>query len=228
MIAHGVNGNGSWEILAAEPMFDESEYSWREFFHKLKKRGLQGVSLCVSDAQAGIQAAVKKELLGVSWQRCKVHFMRNILAKVPRTRKKQRFAAHLKQGWLQPDKKSARRAATQLAQEYGERFPDAIRCLEEGLQDSLEFYSFPEIDPKKISSANMSERTIGEVRRRSRVIGVFPTIESWVRLETCYLMEYSEDWRSDRSYIKREKIQEAKECNRAFLTAQPAEVSRLS
>jgi transposase-like protein len=68
----------------------------------------------------------------------------------------------------------------------------------------------------------MSERTVREVRRRSRVIGVFPSVESWVRLETCYLMEYSEDWRSDRSYIRREKVQEVMERNRSFLTAQAA------
>ena len=221
MIAHGVSSSGSREILAIEPMFDESEDSWREFFRKLKKRGMKRVCLCVSDAHAGIQAAVRKELLGASWQRCKVHFMRNILAKVPH-KEKRRFAAHLKQIWLQPDRKSARRAADQLVQEYGGRFPDAIRCLEEGLEDSLQFYSFPEVDPKKISSTNMSERTVREVRRRSRVIGVFPSVESWVRLETCYLMEYSEDWRSDRSYIKREKVQEVMERNRSFLTAQAA------
>jgi putative transposase len=221
MIAHGVNGNGSREILAVEPMFDESEDSWREFFRKLKKRGLRRVCLCVSDAHAGIQAAVKKELLGASWQRCKVHFMRNILAKVPH-KEKRRFAAHLKQIWLQPDRKGARRTAEQLTEEYGERFADAIRCLEDGFEDSLQFYSFPEIDPKKISSTNMSERTVREVRRRSRVIGVFPSVESWVRLETCYLMEYSEDWRSDRSYIKREKVQEVLEHSRSFLTAQAA------
>ena len=88
MIAHGVNGNGSREILAVEPMFDESEDSWRAFFQKLKKRGLRRVGLCISDAHAGIQAAVKKELLGRSWQRCKVHFMRNILgAEVPHKEK---------------------------------------------------------------------------------------------------------------------------------------------
>jgi putative transposase len=109
-----------------------------------------------------------------------------------------------------------------LAEAYGDRFPEAIRCLEDGLEDSLQFYNFPEIDPKKISSTNMSERSIREVRRRSRVIGIFPTIDSWVRLETCYLMEYSEDWPTDRSYIKREKIQEAMEHNRTFLAAQAA------
>jgi len=143
------------------------------------------------------------------------------MAKVPH-KEKRRFAAHLKQIWLQPDRKSARRAADHLAQEYGSRFPDAIRCLEDGLEDSLQFYSFPEVDAKKISSTNMSERTVREVRRRSRVIGVFPSIDSWVRLETCYLMEYSEDWRTDRSYIKRDKVQEVMERNHAFLATQAA------
>ena len=147
--------------------------------------------------------------------------MKHCLAKVPH-KGKRRFAAHLKQIWLQPDRESARRTADQLVQEYGSRFPEAIRCLEEGLEDSLQFYSFPEVDAKKISSTNMSERTVREVRRRSRVIGVFPSVESWVRLETCYLMEYSEDWRSDRSYIKRENVQEVMERNRTFLTAQTA------
>jgi putative transposase len=221
MIAHGINSQGSREILAVEPMYDESEDSWRAFFQKLKKRGLRRVSLCISDAHAGIQAAVKKELLGSSWQRCKVHFMRNILAKVPH-KDKRRFAAHLKQIWLPPDRKSARRIAAQLTQEYGDRFAEALRCLEDGLEDSLQFYGFPEIDPKKISSTNMSERSIREVRRRSRVVGIFPSIESWVRLETCYLIEYSEDWPTDRSYIKREKILLAMERNRAFLAAQAA------
>ena len=103
MIACGVNPAGSREILAVEPMFDESEDSWRLFFRKLKARGMKRTALVVSNAHAGIQAAVRKEWLGASWQRCKVHFMRNILANVPH-REKARFAAHLKQIWLEPDK----------------------------------------------------------------------------------------------------------------------------
>jgi transposase-like protein len=95
MIAHGVNSDGIREILAVERMFDESEDSWRAFFQKLKKRGLRRANLCISDAHAGIQAAVKKELLGASFERCKAHFMRNILARVPH-KEKGRFAAYLR------------------------------------------------------------------------------------------------------------------------------------
>jgi putative transposase len=205
MIACGVNRAGGREVLAVEPMFDESEDSWRAFFRKLKKRGMKRTALCISDAHAGIQATVRKEWLGASWQRCKVHFMRNILAKVPH-REKGRFAAHLKQIWLEPDKKSARRAATALRDDYGKRFSEAIRCLEEGLEDSLAFYDFPEIDKKRISSTNGQERLHMEIRRRSRVVGVFPSVESYVRLTICYLVEYSEDWASERSYIREDKL----------------------
>lgn len=83
----GVSSSGTREILAVELMFDESDNSWREFFRLLKKRGLKRVSLCISDAHAGIQAAVKKEILGANWQRCKAHFMPNILAKAPHMEK---------------------------------------------------------------------------------------------------------------------------------------------
>jgi transposase-like protein len=205
MIACGVNPAGSREILAVEPMFDESEDSWRLFFRKLKARGMKRTALCVSDAHAGLQAAVRKEWLGASWQRCKVHFMRNILAKVPH-REKARFAAHLKQIWLEPDKKSAKRAAAALIDDYGKRFPDAVRCLEEGLEDSLSFYDFPEVDKKRISSTNGQERLNMEIRRRSRVVGVFPSVASYLRLTICYLIEYSEDWENERSYIREDKV----------------------
>jgi putative transposase len=205
MIACGVNPAGSREILAVEPMFDESEDSWRLFFRKLKARGMKRTALCISDAHAGIQAAVRKEWLGASWQRCKVHFMRNILAKVPH-KEKGRFAAHLKQIWLEPDKTSAKRAAGALIDDYGKRFPDAVRCLEEGLEDSLSFYDFPEVDKKRISSTNGQERLNMEIRRRSRVVGVFPSVESFVRLTICYLIEYAEDWASERSYIREDKV----------------------
>jgi len=205
MIAHAVNRAGEREILAIEPMFDETEDSWRAFFRKLKSRGMKRLALCISDAHLGIQAAVRKEWLGASWQRCKVHFMRNILAKIPHKEKK-RFAERLKQIWLQPDKQSALSMASLLIKDYEKRFPEAVKCLENGLEDSLQFYEFPEIDKRRISSTNVVERIIREIRRRSRVIGVFPNQESYVRLITSYLIEYSEDWINERSYIKQEKL----------------------
>jgi transposase-like protein len=142
--------------------------------------------------------------------------MRNILTKVSH-KEKARFAERLKQIWLQPDKRSAKRMAALLSEGYEQRFPEAIHCLEEGLEDPLQFFHFPEIDKKRISSTNVVERIVRKIRRRSRVIGVFPTVHSCVRLVTSYLIEYSEDWGSDRSYIQQEKILTALEQSRELL-----------
>ena len=132
--------------------------------------------------------------------------MRNILAHVGH-RDKAQFAARLKQIWVQPDRESALKLAALFIEEYEEQYPEAIETLKQGLEDSLQFYSFEDFDAKKISSTNMQERLHREVRRRSRVVGIFPSEEAYVRLVTSYLIEYSEDWATSRSYIRAETIE---------------------
>lgn len=200
MVVKGINLQGIPQILAVEAMQNESEATYRDLFGKLKKRGLEKVWLCVSDAHAGLQAAIRKEFLDASWQRCKVHFMRNILAHVNQ-KEKEKFAALLKQIWLEPDRESAIACARRLIDKYEKRFPQAIECLEAGLEDSLQFYTFPEIDHRKISSSNTLERLNLEIRRRSRVVGIFPSVDSYIRLITSFLIEYEEDWQTGHSYI---------------------------
>jgi len=181
MIAYGVDREGQREVLAVEPMWEESEDSWREFMRKLKKRGLRRVCMVISDAHQGLQAAVRKEWIGASWQRCKVHFMRNILARVS-SKDKARLAEKLKHIWLQPDRESAKKLAGVIIEEYERKYPEAMRCLEEGLEESLQFYNFPEVDKRRLSSTNGLERINREIRRRSRVVGVFPSVNSYLRL----------------------------------------------
>ena len=209
LVIYGVNLEGKREILAIEPMYEESEASWAAVFENLKARGLKKVWLVISDAHLGIQAAVRKHFLSTSWQRCKVHLMRNILARVQQ-RDKKAFAEKLKQIWVQPDRKSAVRTAKIFMAEYRSTYPEAVAVLAEGLEDSLQFYAFPEFDHRKIASTNVLERMFREVRRRSRVVGVFPSDEAYIRLLTCYLIEYSEDWLTEKSYIKKEAIEELK------------------
>ncbi len=206
LVVSGLSRSGIREILAVEPMYNESEETYTVLFNTLKGRGLEKVWLVVSDAHLGLQAAVRKCFLGASWQRCKVHFMRNAMARVSHRDKKE-FAAKLKQIWLQPDKKSAMKIARLFIAEYKARYPEAIEVLREGLEDSLQFYEFEDFDSRKIASTNMLDRLHREMRRRSRVVGIFPSVESYVRLLTSYLIEYSEDWSTSKCYIKPENIE---------------------
>ena len=111
---------------------------------------------------------------------------------------------------MQPDRKSAVRTAKIFMAEYRGKYPEAVAVLTVGLEDSLKFYVFPEFDHRKIASTNVRERMFREVRRHSRVVGVFSSDEAHIRLLTCYLIEYSEDWLTEKSYIKKEAIDELK------------------
>ena len=131
--------------------------------------------------------------------------MRNILAHVPQKQKKV-FASEQKSIWLAPSEEVARDRADNLIEKYSKRFPKAVECLEEGLDDSLTFYGYPEFDSRKVASSSMIERLNREIRRRTSVIGIFPNEASYVRLVTAYLIEYSEDWTTSRSYIRESAI----------------------
>ena len=207
MVAYGISQSGERKILAVEPFPDESKECWKEFFVKLKKRGLKESALIISDAHLGIQEAIKEEMPGSGWQRCKVHLMHNVLAKVPHRARKE-FAAKLKQIWLQPDYKTAIKVANIVIDEYAETWKSAIECLENGLEDSLQFFHYKSVDHRKISSTNSIERLNREIRRRSRVVGVFPSKKAYLRLITTYLIEYSEEWSSEqRAYINQEALE---------------------
>jgi putative transposase len=205
-IVCGVAEDGHREILAIEPMLEESEESYRLLFQSLRERGLKTPKLIVSDAHNGLTAAIRKCFPGSSWQRCKVHFMRNILVHVSRA-EKDRFAAQLKLIWQASSMEEAVVLARRLAELYEKRFPKAIEILEAGLEDSLTFYAFPTLDSRKISSNNIMERLNREIRRRTKVIGIFPNPESYVRLISIYLLEYSEDWSSSRAYLSARSLE---------------------
>lgn len=218
MIAYGVTMEGKREVLAIEPFSAETTETWKAFFDRLKERGVEKIALLISDAHYGIQRAFKETFIGASWQRYKVHFMRNIIAHIP-PKAKEMFAAKLKQIWLQESKKDAIRVAQNIIEEFSKKFPEAIEVLQNGLEDSLQFYHFTQIDKRRISSTNVLERINKEIRRRSRVVSIFPSKESYLRLIASYLMEYTEDWEVERSYIRPEKLQEVMEIYEAQLRA---------
>ncbi len=209
LVVYGVTMAGKREILAIEPMYEESQETWGTLFRSLKERGLEKVWLIVSDAHKGIQKAIPHHFLNCSWQRCKVHFMRNIMAHVSHAHKKE-FGARLREIWNQPNRKEALQYAEHIINDYRDHFPEAILCLEEGLEDSLQFYQFSHFDKRKVSSTNNLERLNEEIRRRTRVVGIFPSRESYIRLVTCYLIEYTEDWITERNYISKRAIEAQK------------------
>jgi len=133
--------------------------------------------------------------------------MRNILAHIP-AKEKETFAAKLKQIWEQPDYQSAKHYAELLNEEYQASYPIAIEVLMNDLEDSLQYYEFPVIDPRKISSTNILERLNKEIRRRSKIVGIFPSMDSYLRLISCYLIEYAEDWETSRRYIRKEILEQ--------------------
>ena len=204
-IVCGVSTDGHREVLAIEPMAMESKDSYLALFRDLRSRGLEVPKLIISDAHTGLVAAIQEGFPGASWQRCKVHFMRNILAHIPQ-RTKDAFAKELKQIWLAEDAEHARALAVALAEKYRSKYPKAIECLENGLEDSLTFFSFPMIDQRKIASSNMIERLNKEIRRRTRVVGIFPHEASYMRLVGSYILEYAEDWAYERVYLSPESI----------------------
>ncbi len=207
LVACGVDENRHRDIIAVEPMAEESRSSYGVLFQDLRDRGLATPKLVISDAHSGLGAAIHESFPRASWQRCKVHFMRNILAYVPQ-KEKPSFAAVLKEIWLAPTAELARkRAYDDVLDTYGKRFPKAVQCLENGLEDSLPFYAFPKLDGRKISSSNMLERLNREIRRRTSVVGIFPNEASYVRLVTTYLMEYAKDWSVSRAYLSQESIE---------------------
>ena len=173
-------------------MAEESRSSYGVLFQDLKDCGLATPKLIISDAHSGLVSAIQESFPGASWQRCKAHFMRNILAYVPQ-KEKRSFAAVLKEIWLAPTAELARKRAYDVMDAYAKRFPKAVQCLENGLEDSLTFYAFPKLDAR--------------IRRRTSVVGIFPNEASYVRLVTTYLIEYAEDWSVSRAYLSQESIE---------------------
>lgn len=210
MVVKAVNLEGRPDIIAVEVMENESEDTYLNLFNGLKARGVEKVWLCVSDAHKGLRSAVMKAWTGACWQRCKVHFMRNILSYVPQKRKEE-FASGLKLIWQAPDARTARKLKDDFVSRYEKRFPKAIQCLEEGFEDSIQYYGFELLDSRKISSTNTLERLNEEIRRRTRAVGIFPSIGSYIRLVTSYLIEYMEDKLSGACYMKAETLRQQKE-----------------
>jgi len=208
VIAYGITDKGMRELIGLEIVDTESCDSWSGFFRKLLARGLRGVQLVISDAHAGLKKAIEEVFLGAVWQRCKVHFLRNILAAIPK-KSKETVAADLK-ALFGPNntRERAMEVVDRLIKKYGDRHSRAMQILLDGIDDALMYVDFPSEHAAKISSTNPIERVNREIRRRTRAIGVFPSINSAMRVIGMVLLEMTEDWESQRGYMSLESMQQ--------------------
>ncbi len=189
----GVDEEGFREVLAVEVAGTEKGAAYASLLRGLIDRGLSGVRLVVSDDHEGIKAAVWGELPGVEWQRCIVHFERNVLAHVPATSMGE-VAEDLKAIFKVRREKTAKALAEEFVELYGGRFPKAVAVFEAGIGDALTYLGYPGSHHARIRTTNMLERLFREVKRRTRVVGVFPSETSATTLATAIVLRSSEEW----------------------------------
>ena len=201
VVATAVAATGEREVLGLAVGDSEDEVFWTEFLRSLRARGLAGVRLVISDAHAGLTKAVKKVLSGASWQRCRVHFARNVLARVPKG-SQDMVAAALRTVFVHTDPDELSRTWDHVADTLEAKFPKVTELMHAAKADVVAFSAFPVEHWRKIWSTNPLERLNKEIKRRSNVIGIFPNDASVIRLVGAVLLEQHEDWQiGDRRYF---------------------------
>ncbi|WP_328520573.1 IS256 family transposase [Kribbella sp. NBC_00359] len=217
VVATGVAADGRREVLGFDVGDSEDGAFWTAFLRSLKTRGLRGVQLVISDAHAGLKAAIEAVLLGAAWQRCRVHFLRNVLAQVPKGHADM-VAAAIRTIFAQPDPVHVREQLDVIATMPGRQLPKVEAMLRAAADDVTAFADFPVAHWKKIWSTNPLERVNKEIKRRTDVVGVFPNPAALLRLAGSVLVETHDEWQvSERRYLS--------EGSMALLdtTTQPAE-----
>src|SRR5579859_3273721 len=205
IVAVAVNADGRREVLGMDIGPSEAEPFWTEFLRKLARRGLRGVKLVISDAHEGIKAAVAK-VLHATWQRCRVHFMRNVLAHAGRQGRRV-VAAFIGTAFVQDDAEAASKQWRAVADQLRPKVPKLAAFMDEAEPDVLAFMTFPKDHRPKIHSINPLERLNGEIKRRTDVVGIFPNEEAITRLIGAILLEQNDEWAVQRArYMTLETI----------------------
>jgi putative transposase len=201
VVATGVAADGHREVLGFDVGDSEDGAFWTAFLRSLKARGLHGVQLVISDAHAGLKTATGSVLLGAAWQRCRVHFLRNVLAQVPRG-SAEMVAATIRTIFAQPGPAQVREQLQVIAGMLGRQFPRVEAMLHDAADDITAFAGFPIGHWKKIWSTNPLERLNKEIKRRTDVVGVFPNPEALLRLAGAVLVEAHDEWQvGERRYL---------------------------
>jgi len=206
VVAIGVTFEGERQVLGVDVGASEDRSFWTAFLRGLVKRGLSGVRLVISDAHEGLKQAISTVLTGTAWQRCRVHFMRNLLATVPHAAREP-IAAIVRTIFAQPDHASALVQLHKVADGLRARLPQAAALLEEAAEDILAYKHFPEEHRQQLHSTNPLERLNKEIKRRSTVVGIFPNVRATLRLVGSILLEQDDEWAvAERRYFSIESM----------------------
>ena len=206
VVATGVTATGDREVLGVDVGDSESGAFWTAFLKGLRARGLDGVALVISDHHLGLKEAIGAVFVGSTWQRCRVHFMRNVLARVPRA-SAEMVAAAVRTIFAQPDAAHVRSQLAEVAHMLGAQFPEVAAMLTDAGEDLLAFTAFPVAHWRKIWSTNPLERVNGEIKRRTNVVGIFPNDAAVVRLVTAVCVETHDEWAvAERRYLSEESM----------------------
>jgi putative transposase len=217
IIAVGVNTDGVREVLGMAVGPSEAEPFWTSFLRSLTRRGLRGVKLVISDAHEGLKAATAK-VLKATWQRCRVHFMRNALAHAPKGQR-QTVAALIRTAFAQETEADARRQWRVVADQLRDRLPKLAKLMDEAETDVLAFMTFPKAHRLQVHSTNPLERLNAEIKRRTDVVGIFPNEAAITRLIGALLLEQNDEWQLQRRYMQLEGLQQLADNQPARLSA---------
>jgi putative transposase len=206
IIAVAVNTEGKREIVGLHIGPSEAETFWSTFLKSLVRRGLRDVKLVISDAHEGLKAAIRR-VFGSSWQRCRVHWMRNALSYVPKGQQSMVSAA-LRQAFIQPDRAQASQTLRHVADQLRQKWPKLAAFIDESEADVLAHMDFPTQHRTKIHSTNPLERLNKEVKRRADVVGIFPNEGAIIRLVGAVLLEANDEWQLQHRYMQTEAMTE--------------------
>jgi transposase-like protein len=206
VVAVGVTTEGERQVLGVDVGPSEDRAFWTAFLRSLVKRGLSGVRLVISDAHEGLKQAIATVLSGATWQRCRVHFMRNLLATVPQGAR-EAIAAIVRTIFAQPDHAAALAQLRKVAEGLRPRFPQAAALLEDAAEDVLAYRHCPSEHHRQLHSTNPLERLNKEIKRRSNVVGIFPNPAALIRLVGAVLLEQNDEWTvAERRYFSVESM----------------------
>jgi putative transposase len=204
LVAIGIDAAGRRSILGVSVALSEAEAHWRDFLASLQARGLHGVRLVVSDRHAGLKEALDSRLTGVPWQRCQFHLVENAMAFVPKPGLRKAVAASLRAVFDAPDRAEAERQLEIAVKRYRATAPKLAEWLEVNVPEGLAVFALPASHRRRLRTINLLERLNKELKRRTRVAGLFPNEASALRLVSAVAMEISEEWETNRKYLTME------------------------